>query len=174
MHASKLENEYQTTTRLSSSMVDDRYLVRPIELISDPKGMTALVFEDDGMPFHKTTSNAKIQVILNFVPWLQATMFTMVNCYQILLRTHDLRLSEIFSTWQCRFVIVWDTFILTKVCRYWNAGLPIHLRSNTPVWRQLSTLVYGPHHSYIRPVPPTFEKYGILRPAALHQNLSFQ
>lgn len=55
-HAKKLENEYQTTTRLTAAIVDGQYLVKPIELFSEPHGISALVFEDDGMTLGKITN----------------------------------------------------------------------------------------------------------------------
>ncbi|KAG2176794.1 hypothetical protein INT44_007458 [Umbelopsis vinacea] len=71
-HANKLENEYQTTTRLSASKVDGQYLVKPIELISDE--LTALVFEDDGYRVYdgkllplRSTPYTRFQTISTFL-----------------------------------------------------------------------------------------------------------
>ncbi|CAO3664828.1 unnamed protein product [Umbelopsis ramanniana] len=70
-YVNKLENEYQTTLRLSTSILDGQYLAKPIELISEE--ITALVFEDDGYKVYhgklpsRPTSNAQFHTISNFL-----------------------------------------------------------------------------------------------------------
>ncbi|KAJ2958863.1 hypothetical protein NQZ79_g5625 [Umbelopsis isabellina] len=72
-YANKLENEYQTTTRLLSSIVDGQYLVKTIELFSEPGGISALVFEDNGYKVYdgklpaNPTVNARLAITSKFI-----------------------------------------------------------------------------------------------------------